>query len=563
MKMKGKYLVMSALLMCGVCTHALAQSTEMTYQGRLQNSGEPFNGNANFQFLLFDALFGGNQVGSMQNVPGLAVDDGLFQVELDFGPAAFGGGNRFLEIWVNGAPLSPRQPIHAAPVALFALDGNDGPQGPPGPEGPQGNPGPTGSQGPQGPEGQEGALPFDFYGTRGSFHYTNNDNDSTFRFQVPNFTSSEYGAGMVVGRSINSAAGHGAVVLGGGRQEGGTDYPNEANGDASAIIGGDGNEIKHVAESSAILAGVSGLMEGDRAVILGGDNNWAYGNDSATLGGFKNAAPGIGSVAIGGGDNCAGANSSFAGGHRAKVRKRNAGNPVGTGCEGVPNGQDFARGDEGTFVWNGASLDSETDFVSSGVSQFLVMASGGALISGSPAVNNPEGNRLRINGTLRVDTLGSSGLVSLCRNAAYQIATCSSSERYKEGIRDLELDSSVLMALRPVRYRWIDSQQEDIGLVAEEVAELIPELATYNEDGQVEGLKYDRLAAWLVAVVQQQESERQRIDQALSDLGEEMTETRALVEVNQTLRQQNASLEARLVVLESLLMADRELTEAK
>jgi hypothetical protein len=40
---------------------ALAQTTEFTYQGRLQNASAPATGNHDFQFLLFDALTGGTQ----------------------------------------------------------------------------------------------------------------------------------------------------------------------------------------------------------------------------------------------------------------------------------------------------------------------------------------------------------------------------------------------------------------------------------------------------------------------------------------------------------------------
>lgn len=541
---RGKHLLLSVLLMIGVSADVLAQSTAMTYQGRLENAGETFNGTANFQFLLFDSLSGGSQIGSIQNRPGLTVDDGLFQAELDFGPAAFGGGQRFLEIWVNGAPLSPRQPINAAPVALFALDGNDGPQGPPGP---QGDPGPTGPQGPQGPvgpqgpQGPEGASPFTVHPTNGSFVYQHDN--SLFQFRPPS-SSSVFGANLVVGRSINQATGEGAVVLGGGRSTSTNDYPNEANGDASAVIGGYDNKAF-----------------GDFSAIIGGQSSETVGRRSAVLGGTSNTALADYSIALGGLANCAGADRSFAGGSFAKVRVHHNHDASGTSCEGVPLGQSTS-GDLGTFVWNG-NTSTSTPFVSSGAQQFLVQAPGGALFSGDPAVNDPEGNRLRVHGTLRVDTLGSSGSTSLCRNASNQIATCSSSARYKEDVHDLELDSNLLMALRPVRYRWIDSQQEDIGLIAEEVAALIPELATYGEDGRVEGLKYDRLAAWLVAVVQQQETERQRIDRQVADLREEQAQTRALVKVNQTLREQNASLQARLVAIESLLMGDPELAEAK
>jgi hypothetical protein len=54
------------------------------------------------------------------------VQDGLFQVELDFGAGAFGADPRWLEIVVDGTALSPRQAINPAPVALYSLDSDGG-----------------------------------------------------------------------------------------------------------------------------------------------------------------------------------------------------------------------------------------------------------------------------------------------------------------------------------------------------------------------------------------------------------------------------------------------------
>src|SRR5438128_7627369 len=55
-----------------------------TYQGRLAVSSSPANGQYDLQFTLFDALSGGNQVGSPVTVISQTVNDGLFTVQLDF-----------------------------------------------------------------------------------------------------------------------------------------------------------------------------------------------------------------------------------------------------------------------------------------------------------------------------------------------------------------------------------------------------------------------------------------------------------------------------------------------
>ena len=516
--------LIAALMMASTLA---AQSSEISYQGRLQQSGESFSGNANLQFFLFNAESGGSQVGPTQTRTNWPVSDGLFQVDLDFGGSAFDGSARFLEVWVNGAPLAPRQAVRAAPVALYALDGNPGPQGPAGPpgppgpagqQGPEGQAGPAGPEGPQGPQGipgpqgsqgpsgPEGASPFQL-GANGSFSYE--FNNARFEFRPQSSAGNVYGANVVIGRSINQANGVGAVVIGGGRETQSVDFPNIANGIASVVTGGDGNTADGA--WSGVFAGQDGLAGGNLSVVAGGQSNVASGNSAVVLGGSSNTSFANFSVTGAGRENCAGGDNSWAIGYRAKVRTWTGAQNEGEACQGIPQ-TSISTGDFGTFVWADRQF---SDFVSSGTNQFLVRAQGGALITGDGAVNDPLGNRLRVNGTLRVDNLGSGGSTSLCRNASNQIATCSSSARYKRDIEDLEIGMNDLMRLRPVSYRWIDSGTQDIGLVAEEVAAAIPALAVYNDKGEVEGVKYDRLAAMLVGVVQLQQIETESLQQQL------------------------------------------------
>jgi hypothetical protein len=104
-----------------------AVGSAFTYQGRLTDAGSPANGTYDFQFILYDALTGGTQIGTTQAVNDLQVTNGLFTTTLDFGATAFDGNARWLEIGVRpGAAtgtytlLSPRQAVTATPYALYA-----------------------------------------------------------------------------------------------------------------------------------------------------------------------------------------------------------------------------------------------------------------------------------------------------------------------------------------------------------------------------------------------------------------------------------------------------------
>src|SRR5271169_4542084 len=111
-------------LACQVST-MFAQGTAFTYQGQLDSSGGPVNGNYDLTFALYDAGTNGNLVSGPLTNSAVAVTNGLFTVALDFG-ANFPGSARWLQIGVrtNGGgaftALTPRQETTPAPYAITA-----------------------------------------------------------------------------------------------------------------------------------------------------------------------------------------------------------------------------------------------------------------------------------------------------------------------------------------------------------------------------------------------------------------------------------------------------------
>lgn len=98
----------------------LGPSSAFSYQGRLLQGASAFTGAADLSFALFDAASGGRRLGGDFLADDVSINDGIFTVALDFGPGAFDGAPRWLEIAVNGIVLTPRQAITAAPFALYA-----------------------------------------------------------------------------------------------------------------------------------------------------------------------------------------------------------------------------------------------------------------------------------------------------------------------------------------------------------------------------------------------------------------------------------------------------------
>src|SRR5262249_40996149 len=75
-----------------------------------------------------------------------------------------------------------------------------------------------------------------------------------------------------------------------------------------------------------------------------------------------------------------------------------------------------------------------------------------------------------------------------------------SSRRYKEGIKPMDKNSEKLFALKPVVYhgKGDATHVKLYGLIAEDVADVNPELAVYNEKGQPETVRYDSINAMLL-----------------------------------------------------------------
>src|SRR5258708_7404117 len=77
-----------------------AQGTVFTYQGRLNDSGQPANGtNYGMVFYLYDAPTNGNLLGNL-GIVSVTVSNGLFTVPLDFGNE-FDGAPRWLQISIQ------------------------------------------------------------------------------------------------------------------------------------------------------------------------------------------------------------------------------------------------------------------------------------------------------------------------------------------------------------------------------------------------------------------------------------------------------------------------------
>jgi hypothetical protein len=126
-----------------------------------------------------------------------------------------------------------------------------------------------------------------------------------------------------------------------------------------------------------------------------------------------------------------------------------------------------------------------------------------------------------------------------------QLGTISSSRRYKEDIRDMDDASAALLRLRPVTFRYQrayadGSKPLDYGLIAEEVAEIYPDLVVRGADGRIESVQYQKLTPMLLNELQREhhrvERQQQRMDEQQKQIEDHQRKLAALEEVVQELR---------------------------
>ncbi len=160
---------------------------------------------------------------------------------------------------------------------------------------------------------------------------------------------------------------------------------------------------------------------------------------------------------------------------------------------------------------------------------------------------------VRIEKATRVNSLwlaevstGTGSGPALCqRTTDGLIVACGSSSRELKGeIRRLTQSDALLSALRPVRFKWKEDGRADLGLIAEEVAEVIPELTMRNKQGEVTGVNYPHLTAVLVGAWQDQQAVVTRQQAEIAVLQAE-------------LQAERARTEERLAALEALFLDDK------
>jgi hypothetical protein len=168
---------------------------------------------------------------------------------------------------------------------------------------------------------------------------------------------------------------------------------------------------------------------------------------------------------------------------------------------------------------NSAPPSTPTTFTDAQIAEGVRMR---ILADGRIGIGRWPSATLDVGGDVRIRTMnGGSGFL-VCIDANGELLKMTSSARYKTNVRDLEDDPEKVLDLRPVRFQWTTTGQEDIGLIAEEVAESMKDLVIYDTEGKPDAVKYERISLYLMGVVKNLKSENESLKQKLDLLEKRM-----------------------------------------
>ena len=290
----------------------------------------------------------------------------------------------------------------------------------------------------------------------------------------------------------NSAVGHSALK-------------SNTTGVANAAVGAGALDVNTTASNNSALGkdalGANTTGHSNSAVGFGAlaSNTTAFGNSALGRGALSSSTIGQGNSAVGdaalednttahfnsavGQDtlsqNTTGASNSAFG--RAALGANTTGsNNVGIGQLG---GSALTTGSDNIAIANnGVAAESATTRIGSAQTRAFIAGVRGA-------------------------TTGVADAIPVMVDSAGQLGTISSSRTVKKDIQPLRsLDA--LMQLNPVSFRYREGPPElHYGLVAEQVAEVLPTLAVYDSEGIPETVQYQELPTLLLAQNQQQQQQ--------------------------------------------------------
>jgi hypothetical protein len=192
----------------------------------------------------------------------------------------------------------------------------------------------------------------------------------------------------------------------------------------------------------------------------------------------------------------------------------------------------YVTGNNNTTLGTGTKLGTGTLTNATALGANAEVDASNSLVLGS--INGVNGQSATTK--VGIGTTTPSNVFTIASGAGKAIAdgwTTYSSRRWKTNVQPLHNALGKVEQLRGVSYDLKDSGKHEIGVIAEEVGAVVPEVVTYEENGKdARGVDYSRLTALLIEAAKEQQ---RNLRQQQTELSKALSQIRSLkAEVRQT-----------------------------
>jgi hypothetical protein len=129
-------------------------------------------------------------------------------------------------------------------------------------------------------------------------------------------------------------------------------------------------------------------------------------------------------------------------------------------------------------------------------------------------------------GNIRGVTTGNANGMNVIIDSDGQLGTINSSRRFKKDVKPMDQTSEAILALKPVMFHYkkcdTKTQPSQFGLIAEDVAEVNPDLIVRDADGQPLSVRYDAVNAMLLNEFLKEHRKVEKLEAAVGGLKSEM-----------------------------------------
>ena len=142
--------------------------------------------------------------------------------------------------------------------------------------------------------------------------------------------------------------------------------------------------------------------------------------------------------------------------------------------------------------------------------QLSIMANGDVNIGSSLPTE-----RLDVNGNARIRSVGSGAYGNILNiTSDGTLTTATSDEKYKYNILPISYGLNTILQLNPVNFQWIKGEENDLGFIAQDVAEIIPEAVNTNWNSDLL-MRYESIIPILTKAIQEQNALIKALEQRL------------------------------------------------